>query len=103
MGSLPQPLGYWHIGSICVKHYFPKLLDSDLRIVKFTIWLVSGLVNEASSYILMMRDTMATFEVYKLARETGLTATQQEVEKGRHQISLSSHCCLKDHPMGLGQ
>ena len=43
----------------------------------------------------------------KLARETGLTAAQQEVEKGRVQgelrvqISLSSHCCLKDHSMGL--
>ena len=99
MGSLPQPLGYWHIGSICVRHYFPTILDSDLHIVKFTIWLVSGLVNEASSDILMMRDTMATSGVYKLAREAGLTPTQQEVEKGRVQISLSSHCCLKD----LGQ
>ena len=63
--------------------------------------MVSGLVNEASSDILMMRDTMATSGVYKLAREAGLTAAQQEVEKGRVQISLSSHCCLKDHPMGL--
>ena len=101
MGSLPQPLGYWHIGSICVRYYFPTILDSDLHIVKFTIWLVSGLVNEASSDILMMRDTMATSGVYKLAREAGLTPTQQEVEKGLVQISLSSHCCLKDHPMGL--
>ena len=103
MGSLPQPLGYWHIGSICVRQYFPKILDSDLRIVKFTIWLVSGLVNKASSDILMMRDTMATSGVYKLAREAGLTPTQQEVEKGQLQISLSSHCCLEDHPMGLGR
>ena len=54
------------------------------------IVLVSGLVIEASSGILMMLDTMATFGVNKLARETGLTATQQEVEKGRVQISLSS-------------
>ena len=38
VGSLPQPLGYWHIGSICVTHYFPTILDSDLHIVKFTIW-----------------------------------------------------------------
>ena len=44
---------------------------------------------------------MATSGVYKLAREAGLTPTQQEVEKGRVQISLSSHCCLKDHPIGL--
>jgi hypothetical protein len=103
VGSLPQPLGYWHIGSICVTHYFPTILDSDLHIVKFTIWLVSGLVNEASSDILMMRDTMATSGVYKLAREAGLTPTQQELEKGQVQISLSSHCCLEDHPMGLGR
>ena len=103
VGSLPQPLGYWHIGSICLRHYFPTILDSYLHIVKFTIWLVSGLANEASSNILMMLDTMNTFGVNKLARETGLTAVQQEVEKGRVQISLSSHCCLKDHPMGLGQ
>ena len=65
--------------------------------------LVSGLVNEASSDILMMLGRMATSGVNKLARETGLTAAQQEVEKGRVQISLSSHFCLKDHPMGLGQ
>ena len=51
----------------------------------------------------MMLDRMATSRVNKLARETGLTAAQQEVEKGRVQISLSSHLCLKDHPMGLGQ
>ena len=38
MGSLPQPFGYWHIGSICVRHYFPKILDSDLWNVIFTIW-----------------------------------------------------------------
>ena len=50
-----------------------------------------------------MLDTMATLGMNKLARETSLTATQQELEKGRVQISLSSHCCLKDHPMGLGQ
>ena len=57
----------------------------------------------------MLLDAMATSGVNKLARESGLTAAQQEVEKGRVQgelrvqISLSSHCCLKDHPMGLGQ
>ena len=57
----------------------------------------------------MLLDAMATSGVNKLARETGLTAAQQEVKKGwvqgelRVQISLSSHCCLKDHPMGLGQ
>ena len=45
--------------------------------------LVSGLVNEASSGILMMLGRMATSGVNKLARETGLTAAQQEVEKGR--------------------
>ena len=55
----------------------------------------------------MLLDAMATSGVNKLARESGLTAAQQEVEKGRVQgelrvqISLSSHCCLKDHPMGL--
>ena len=65
--------------------------------------LVSGLVNEASSDILMMLGRMATSGVNKLAREASLTPTQQEVEKGLVQISLSSHCCLKYHPMGLGQ
>ena len=46
---------------------------------------------------------MASSRVYKLAREASLTPTQQEVEKGQVQISLSSRCCLKDHPMGLGR
>ena len=55
----------------------------------------------------MLLDAMATSGVNKLARETGLTAAQQEVEKGQVQgellvqISLSNHCCLKDHTMGL--
>ena len=62
---------------------------------------VSGLVNEASSEILIMLGRIATSGVNKLARETGLTAAQQEVEKSGVQISLSSHFCLKDHPMGL--
>ena len=56
--------------------------------------LVSGLVNEASSDNLMMLGRMATSGVNKLARETGLTAAQQEVEKGGVQISLSSHICM---------
>ena len=77
MGSLPQPLGYWHIGSIRGKHYFPTILDSDLHNVKFTIWLVSGLVNEASSDILMMLGRMATSGVNKVAREASLTPIQQ--------------------------
>ncbi len=58
--------------------------------------LVSGLVNEASSDILMMLGRIATSGVKKLARETGLTAAQQEVEQGGVQISLSSQFCLKD-------
>ena len=62
--------------------------------------LVSGLVNEASSDILMMLGRIATSGVNKLARETGLTAAQQ-VEKGGVKISLYSHFYLKDHPMGL--
>ena len=66
-----------------------------------------GLFNQASSDDLMLLDAMATSRVNKLARETGLTAAQKEVEKGHVQgellvqISLSSHCCLKDHLMGL--
>ena len=47
----------------------------------------------------MLLDAMATSGVNKLARETVLTAAQQEVKKGwvqgelRVQIFLSSHCC----------
>ena len=63
--------------------------------------LVSGLINDASSDILMMLGRIATSGVDKLARETGLTAAQREVEKGWVQISLSSHFCLKDHLKGL--
>ena len=60
------------------------------------IGLVSGLFNEASNDTLMLLDAMATSRVTKLARETGLTSAQQEVEKGRVQgelrvqVSLSS-------------
>ena len=63
--------------------------------------MISGLANEASSDILIKLATMATSGVNGLAWETGLTAAQQEVEKGRVQISLSIHCCLKNHPMSL--
>ena len=47
------------------------------------IGLVSGLFNEASNDTLMLLDAMATSRVTKLARESGLTSDQQEVEKGR--------------------
>ena len=40
--------------------------------------MVSGVVNEASSDILMMLGRMATSGVNKLARETGLTAGSGE-------------------------
>ena len=50
------------------------------------IRLFSGLFNEASSGTLMLMDAMATSRVTKLARETGLTSDQQEVEKGRHTL-----------------
>jgi hypothetical protein len=50
--------------------------------------LVSGLFNEASSEKLMLLDPMGTSAVNKLARETGLTAAQQEVKKGRVQGEL---------------
>ena len=45
-------------------------------------WLVSGLFNEGSSDELLRLDAMANSGVNKLARETGLTAAQQEVKKG---------------------
>ena len=60
------------------------------------IGLVSGAFNEVSSDTLMLLDVMATSRVDKLARATGLTSSQQEVEKGRVQgelrvqLSLSS-------------
>ena len=46
------------------------------------IGLVSGLFNKDNSDTLILLDTMATSRVSKMARETGLTAGQQEVEKG---------------------
>ena len=53
---------------------------------------VSGLFNQASSDDLMLLDAMATSGVNKLARETGLTAAQQEVKKGRVQGELRVLC-----------
>ena len=50
--------------------------------------MVSGLFNEASSEKLMLLDAMGTSGVNKLARETGLTAAQQEVKKGQVQGEL---------------
>ena len=44
------------------------------------IGIVSGLFNEASSDTLMIMDVMATSRVDKVARETDLTSSQQEVE-----------------------
>ena len=76
------------------------------------IGLVSGLFNEASSDTLMLLDAMATSRVTKLARESGLTSGQQEVEKGRVQgelrvqISLSSlragMACMLDRCHQIG-
>ena len=76
------------------------------------IGLVSGLFNEASNDTLMLLDAMATSRVTKLARETGLTSAQQEVEKGRVQgelrvqISLSSlragMACMLDRCHQIG-
>ena len=45
------------------------------------IGIVSCLFNEASSDTLMLMDVMATSRVDKVARETDLTSSQQEVEK----------------------
>jgi hypothetical protein len=53
--------------------------------------LVSGFFNEASPEKLMLLEAMDTSGVNKLTRETGLTAAQQEVKKGRIQGELAGH------------
>ena len=65
------------------------------------IGIVSGLFNEASSDTLMLLDVMATSRVEKLARETGLTSPQQEVEKGRVQGELRIQLSLSSLRAGL--
>ncbi len=54
--------------------------------------MVSGLFNEASSDELILLDAMSNSVVNQLARETGLTAAQQEVKKGRVQGELRVLC-----------
>ena len=76
------------------------------------IGIVAGLFNETLMDTLMLLDVMAKTRVEKLARATGLTAPQQEAEKGRVQgelrmlLSLSSlrasMACMLDRCNQIG-
>ena len=76
------------------------------------IGIVAGLFNETSTDTLLLLDVMAKTRVEKLARASGLTAPQQEVEKGRVQgelrmlLSLSSlrasMACMLDRCNQIG-